>query len=1031
MKDIMRKHLWPAALVAVLAVVGMLAAFVVLTGPQRGTAEAQSICAGLSGATLQAFIQAGVCQAATTTPAPTTPGATTPATGGGDGSVCAGKTGDELAGLIAAGICMTPTATPTVTPVPTNTPLPTNTPEPTATPVPPTATPAPTATPIPPTPTPGPTRGVGSTIVKDSTSAGAGIKVTLTIGNLPMDMRSGSSVVLYLEDDFQVPDSIARNTVYFTVTNLEKAATGEGGRVYVTDPIEIDEDDYYSGDDDTSIRVYLPDFNTGDNFDGFQGPDMYQTLTMVITESGGIKNPTEAHDNNNNYVAGYKAGYDVLGVGAGVKGTPPAANNVENLIVEAKIGLNDEDMTRGKELIVTGSGFNNGTSAAAHVLHAVDPYPSWWDSINCAERNVIVQQSEGERDARGSGYCQNWADLDETQQAKIKDDVNLLGGGNVEAGGDADNGAAGGGPGPVAPGGTPGATPAPGGTPQVTAAEAAAAKATAEATFCRHIIRSGHRAGITTVDSDDKAAVAFEVTVPIFGPGPKNYICMVDGEGRTSSTDVETFDLEPSIRVSPTSASVGASISVFAQDFPDTGATFNELKIANQVVWRLDPPVRTVVPDSLPSIGSDGSATLTFDMPGSVAESALEGTVRIDAKWGTKNEDTKITLTGSALRLSATEIRANESLTIQGEGFGTSSGNEIDPVNITIDGVPLLIDDDSLEGGKVEVSSAGQFVATVYIWENDPDSDSNPALTSGTHTIRVRDEDGFYGSSTLVVKEPTMSILPAVLGPRDYLTVTGTDWPVDNADSSAPTGSVAVVVESRTYTVIPDATGRFTVEHRVSRDIAIPTTETVKATYKIGNTDFFVKTASFEVPAATIEVSPTEGQPGDEVTLTVTGMPVYAEVEEITIGGAKAGTAQDFRTDREGNVTADGLAIPGLDPGTYSVVMKVGSGSSQTVAIGSITVLAEGVAGAVAELPGALEVLGDNLEAVFYFDNVSKEWSFYDPREEFADLNTLSGMVAGEPYWILVGEAVDEVVLNDETRKLSCSNGDCWNLVVW
>jgi len=140
MKDIKRKHLWPAALVAALAVVGMLAAFVVLAGPQRGMAEAQSLCAGASGATLAALIQGGACSAAATTPAPTTgggspdpvapgatqqPGATTPA-GGGDGSVCATATGDRLAALIQAGVCMAPTNTPEPTTPPT--PAPTSTP---------------------------------------------------------------------------------------------------------------------------------------------------------------------------------------------------------------------------------------------------------------------------------------------------------------------------------------------------------------------------------------------------------------------------------------------------------------------------------------------------------------------------------------------------------------------------------------------------------------------------------------------------------------------------------------------------------------------------------------------------------------------------------------------------------------------------------------------------------------------------------------------------------------------------------------
>ena len=608
----------------------------------------------------------------------------------------------------------------------------------------------------------------------------------------------------------------------------------------------------------------------------------------------------------------------------------------------AKIGLSDVDNKRGYELTVTGSGFNDGTSAAVHVL----------------------------------------ADPDTTMDLRTM----------VDAGG------------------------------------------TQEMLACREIIQNGHRVGIATVESNDTVAVSFEVTAPIFKPGNVNLICMADGEGRSSNTDVEDFELEPSIRVSPKQATVGDTINVFAQDFPSSAGTFTSLEIANQVVHRTGTNAVDLVSVDADSIGRDGSATVTFDMPGSVNNTPLEGTVRIDAEWGDVSKDDKITLTGSTLRLSVGEVRANESLTIQGEGFGNSSTNGIEPANITIDGVPLLVDPDSLDNNKVEVSSSGQFVATVYVWSN---AASNPALTAGTHTIRVRDTDGFYGTAAIVITEPGMTITPDVLGPREYLTVTGTDWPVDNQDSTADNiGNVEVEVEGRNYTVIPDATGRFTVQHRVSRDVAIPSTQSVKASYKESGRDgqrqtAFVKTTSFDVPAATIEVDPAEGQPGDEVSLTVTGMPVYAEVDEITIGGARVGTAQDFRTDRDGDVTADGLAIPGLDPGTYSVVMKVGSGDSQTVAIGSIRVLLEVVAGAVAELPGALSELGDNLEAVFYFDNISKEWSFYDPREDFADLNTLSGMVAGQAYWILVGEAVDEVVLNGKTRGLTCSNGDCWNLVVW
>ena len=959
MKDIMRKHLWPAALVAALAVVGMLAAFVVLTGPQRGTVEAQSLCATASGATLQSLIQSGVCSATGGTPAPTTgggggapspvapgqPGATTPATGGGTGSVCDTATGEELRALIQAGVCMA-TATPAPTVAPTA--------------VPPTNTPAPTAIP-----------NRDDSIVSSSTSASAGVKLTLTIGNVDISvpptlepgtrMEAGSSIELYLEDDFKVPDTIPQSSVYFTVTQPRETETNSGGRVYVTDPIEIDTDDHYGGDDDWAIQVFLPDFNTGDDFDGFQGPLKGQQLQLVFLKSAGIVNPSEAGT--------HSVGYSVLGPNDDANDGPKT--QLGTVSTAGKISLSDEDNIRGYELTVTGSGFNNGTSAAVHVL----------------------------------------ADPDGT-----------LG-----------------------------------------LATAVAAGGTDEAQACATIVRDGHRAGVATVGSDDKVAVSFEVTVPIFKPGNVNFICMVDGEGRTAGGDVETFKLEPSIRVLPTSANAGDTINVYAQDYPNINAPLVSLKIAGQEVFQAMIPnatgsARVANPNNITvnsgTIGSDGSATATFDLPGSISSSALEGTVRIDAAWGAHetwavgdrsykcdvkeespgvadreicySEDAKLTVTGSTLRASQGEARSNDTITITGEGFGTGRNVEIDPANITIDGVAVLVDDDSLADGKVEVSNAGQFVATIYLWAAG--TGNNPALIPGTHTIRVEDSLSFVGTTVVSIVEPTIAITPDTLGPRDYLTVTGKDWPVDNQDSDADLKNVVVSVENRTYTVIPDATGRFTVEHRVSRNVGIPSTQQVEARYGDGDV---VKVTNFEVPAAEIDITPTEGQPGDEISLTVEGMPVYTEVDEITIGGANALGSRTFRTDRDGDVTADGLAIPGLDPGTYSVVMKVGSGGSQTVAIGSITVLTEVVPGAVAMLPGALSELGDNLEAVFYFGNVSKEWSFYDPREEFADLNTLDGMVADQPYWILVGEAVDEVVLNGRTRSLTCSNGDCWNLVVW
>ena len=301
---------------------------------------------------------------------------------------------------------------------------------------------------------------------------------------------------------------------------------------------------------------------------------------------------------------------------------------------------------------------------------------------------------------------------------------------------------------------------------------------------------------------------------------------------------------------------------------------------------------------------------------------------------------------------------------------------------------------------------------------------SNPTLISGSHTLSVEDNKGFTGSTTLTIAEPTISVTPEVVGPRDYIVITGTNWPVDNSDNSNA-GLVGVRIEDdkrgRDYSVYTDATGRFTVEHRVSKDVAIPST--VQITGKYADV---VKVGSFAIPAATITIDPTEAQPGDLISLSATDLKPYTSADVVKIGGSAVNfTAAN--TDIDGNITLTDLLVPGLDPGVYSVVLDV----DDTVAIGELTVLAEDSArGAGAMLPDALSEVGDSLVRVFHFNGVNKSWDFYDPRADFADLNTLTTMVNGEPYWILVSEGQENVVLNNKPRTLTCVGGDCWNQLV-
>ena len=797
-------------------------------------------------------------------------------------------------------------------------------------------------------------------VTSSSTSGSATVELKLTI-NLSQDVPVGGAFVLYLEDDYQEPDSISAGDVYF-VSMPQRLVTGNSSRVYATVNPEIDTSDYFTADkDDIDIRVSVPDMctNATDACEGSNGLMAGDTVTMVIQKSAGIRNPSEAGK--------HSVGASILGPTDDV-GDPmymgdmveTAAGNGE-LATVAKISLSDVDNSRGYEMTVTGSGFNNGTTAAVYVLAGK---AAVWDTLDCAAMNAAA----GSSDAEGMGFCRMYASLSDMEKAVVQ-------------GLDYTSGPA-------------------------------------EAAACEGIIRSGTEVGGAIVGSDDKVAVTFEVTAPTFQPGNVNYICMVDGEGRMSSTDVEDFKLEPSIKVVPDSVASGDTVNVFAQDFPAGTGGFVELKIAGEVI--------SGVTGS--SIRQDGSGEATFDVPG-----GLEGVLRIDAKWGSVNEDSKITITGGDLSVSKADALPNETLTITGNGFGSQTC--IPAANITLDNVPVIVDEESLSssGGcsgssGVEVSNSGQFVATIILWPASTNGGSNPTLIPGVHELSVEDSKGFGSDVDITIPEPTVTVSPDVAGPRDYITITGENWPVDNPENPS---SVSIEVEvddnpganrARTYILFADAVGRVTQEHRVHRNVAIPSTIQVKMTHAE-----VAEIGSFSVPASTIEVSPGEGQPGDMLSLTAGNMPVYSEVDYVEIGGTRSNDP-GVNTDRDGNVTVEDVLIPGLDPGIYSVVINV----KGTIAIGEVSVLAESsAAGAPSELPGAVENLGDSLVAIFHFDDVGKTWSFHDPRPEFADLNTLTEMVNGEAYWILVSESVEDVVLNNKVRSLTCRGDDCWNLEVW
>ena len=221
-----------------------------------------------------------------------------------------------------------------------------------------------------------------------------------------------------------------------------------------------------------------------------------------------------------------------------------------------------------------------------------------------------------------------------------------------------------------------------------------------------------------------------------------------------------------------------------------------------------------------------------------------------------------------------------------------------------------------------------------------------------------------------------------------------------------------------------DAKGNWSMRYRVPGAVSIPATMSVRASYGEQPSDI-VSILTFRVPTASLSVAPDPVVPGAALTLNAAGFPRYESDIAVKIGDFDVAVPTGAAADGEGKVKNLTVTVPALDAGAYTIRLQVGG----AVAISTVTVLDE-IPHVDADLEDALAPLGDNLVRVFYFDNTSQTWSFYDPRPEFAELNTLTTLSPGQSYWILVGDSAS-ANLNATARNLTCLAGECWNSIVW
>ena len=538
------------------------------------------------------------------------------------------------------------------------------------------------------------------------------------------------------------------------------------------------------------------------------------------------------------------------------------------------------------------------------------------------------------------------------------------------------------------------------------------------------------------VASDDTASCTFTVTVPPFDIGTAgssgsctygslsdcNFVNAIDGRQNTktvaAAADVNSskFEVEGKVTAVPDSGSPGDNIVIQVEDFTASTA-LTSIDIAGTAITTLSDGSTTIVSKSTDSAGN---LTITVTIPDGVAP----GKQALKLVSGGQTQRDTVTIGGASVTATPSgSVKPNQRITLIGSGFTTGGSATVSTITI---GGATVASAKINDGSSVTIDNGGS-------WSSSVDLPVIPATTAGGDIeLKVTDSGSREGTSVLTFPARTLSISPTEGRVGTQVSVVGANFPAKNDEGESVTVTVqydAGTNKTNSTTVVPDASGNFSASVQVPTNASIPSDNTVKASFDDASSTAITvyTTSTHSVPSATIALSNDSGPAGTSVSITASGFKRYSPVTEVLAGTTDVTPSPKPSTDANGQATFD-ILIPGLDVGAQTIKVTAAS----TAASAAFTVGADStVTGVETAVATAVEPLGDSLVRVFNFNNVTKTWSFYDPRPEFAEANTISELTDGDIYWINVSSAQADVTLNAKARSLTCADGDCWNQIVW
>ncbi len=291
---------------------------------------------------------------------------------------------------------------------------------------------------------------------------------------------------------------------------------------------------------------------------------------------------------------------------------------------------------------------------------------------------------------------------------------------------------------------------------------------------------------------------------------------------------------------------------------------------------------------------------------------------------------------GPEVSISTNYAVANERIMLSATGFtanaeiGEVAEGETQVSGITISG--QAIPWDRINGGNtISIDSDGEWSTALNL--------PLTALTTaeGSKTLEATDSAGVSDTDSFNIGARSIDIDPQGSRVGTLALISGEGFPSRNDSGSSFTITVTYDNGSGNAISIPVQhwdSGQLEAQFRIPTTGAIPSTNTVKASFQDDNGVVVEETVSHQVLAPAIYLNPTGGVPGTGIRITGEGFRDNVSIGHVSVGTILMGAPPNSLTDSNGMLSLDTF-VPNLAP--TIVTVKVTAGNLTASAVFTIT----------------------------------------------------------------------------------------------